>query len=223
MRAVSCRLIVEQTFRTGAVTDLHAQLKAVCTTVPRRFDRLSELLLLAAASVLGDKNAETCGLYVATAEGNFSGTMAYLQRLKEKGGRFANPIDFPNLLMSAAASNVSLHLGIKGTLLTFHQGDVGAFHALASACEALRNDRIDRAVVAQVEQKPEWAAAICLTHRTAHAGDIIVKEVSFNGEPPQLEGNLRACVAALQTLAGASSIGIEHAEHGSGVLHVEKL
>src|SRR4051794_607177 len=74
---------------------------------PRRLDRLSELALLAAGnamrSTLDPIAAERAGVFFATGQGNFSGTMGFLEKLHEKGARFASPIEFPNLVISAPA------------------------------------------------------------------------------------------------------------------------
>jgi 3-oxoacyl-[acyl-carrier-protein] synthase III len=125
--------------------------------LPRRLDPLSALSVMAASAVLDDSvDPHALGLYFATALGPLSATMEYLKRLREKGARRANPIDFPNLLMSSAAANVSLTLGIKGEVVTLHQGALSGLFALAAAREALSAKRISHALVVCAEEASAW-------------------------------------------------------------------
>ena len=154
--------------------------------MPRRLDPLSELALLAAAAVVNEPR--DCGLYVGCAEGAPAQTRAYLKRLEDKGGHFVNPIDFPNLLLSAPAANVSIHLGLQGAVVTFNQGPLSGFHALAAACEALENGRVKSAIVLELEASD--ATALRVTKDEAKAGDLVIKEVYLGNAPEGREGTL---------------------------------
>ncbi|MCC6810544.1 MAG: hypothetical protein IT381_24150 [Deltaproteobacteria bacterium] len=124
---------------------------------PRRLDRLSELAIVAAgaamrAAKLDAFAAERAGVFFATGQGNFSGTMGFLDKLHQKGARLASPIEFPNLVISAPAGSLSFQFGFKGEVFALNQGRLSGLHAVCVAAEALRSRRLDVALVAGAEE-----------------------------------------------------------------------
>ncbi len=126
--------------------------------VPRRLDRLSELAVVAAGAAMrsvSDFVPERGGVFFATGQGNFSGTMGFLDKLHEKGSRFASPIEFPNLVLSAPAGSLSFQFGLKGEVFALNQGRLSGLHALAVGVEAIRSRRLDVVLVAGAEEQSE--------------------------------------------------------------------
>jgi len=95
---------------------------------------------------------EMSGVFFATGQGNFSGTMGFLAKLHDKGARFASPIEFPNLVMSGGAGALSLQFGMRGELLTLTHRRLAGLHALCFAFEALQSKRLSLALAAGAEE-----------------------------------------------------------------------
>jgi 3-oxoacyl-[acyl-carrier-protein] synthase II len=128
---------------------------------PRRLDRLSELVLVASGAAMRGVQGfvpERAGVFFATGQGNFSGTMGFLEKLREKGARFASPIEFPNLVISAPAGSLSFQFGFKGEVFALNQGRLAGLHALAVGVQALRAERLDLVLVAGAEEHSEGRA-----------------------------------------------------------------
>lgn len=201
---------------------------------PRRLDRLSELVLLAAGTAVRDAALdpalvmERAGVYFATGQGNFSGTMTFLEKLHEKGARFASPIEFPNLVISAPAGSLSFQLGFKGEVYALNQGGLSGLHALISSVEALTSRRLDVALVAGAEEHSagrarsaellrepgitlgEGAAALVLDR-----GDdgVLVRSVAMNGLSAS-DGLVAAAKHCLQTAGLATAdVVVTHKRH----------
>lgn len=170
--------------------------------VPRRLDRLSELAVVAAGAAMrpvSDFVPERGGVFFATGQGNFSGTMGYLGRLHEKGARFASPIEFPNLVLSAPAGSLSFQFGLKGEVFAINQSRLSGLQALAVGLEAVRSGRLDVVLVAGAEEQSEGrtrsaqllgrdpllgegAAALVLDGRAQSEG-VRVVSLAMNGLP----------------------------------------
>lgn len=130
---------------------------------PRRLDRLSEIAVIAGAEALLDAGgtleplvgaaSERAGVFFATSYGNLAGTIAFLQKLHDKGPRFASPLDFPNLVLSAPTGTLSIQFGMRGELLAFNQNELCGVQALCAAYEALSSGRLDIALCAAAEEK----------------------------------------------------------------------
>ena len=92
---------------------------------PRRFDPVSEFACVAVHRALNQVGMNALGespLFASTQYGNLTVTVAYLERLQQKGARLANPADFPNLVISSLGANLSLLFGAKGEVATLNQG-----------------------------------------------------------------------------------------------------
>jgi Beta-ketoacyl synthase, N-terminal domain len=137
----------------GSDYDMRGVLKE---RAPRRLDRVSEMAVTAAGLAFEGTGLEDIsergGVFFSTGQGNFSGTMGFLAKLHEKGAKFASPIEFPNLVMSAAAGSLSLLFRLKGELLTLTDRRSAGIQALCFAYEAVASGRLDVALAAGAEE-----------------------------------------------------------------------
>ncbi len=123
---------------------------------PRRLDRLSELCVLVAGEALQDAGlslqpltgavSERAGVFFATGHGNLTGTFQFLASLQQKGQRFASPIEFPNLVLSAPTGTVSIQFGFRGELVAHNEGELCGAQALVAAYDAIAGGRLDLAL-----------------------------------------------------------------------------
>lgn len=116
----------------------------------RRIGRLSRLMIvavhraLAAAGILaGPDHGVVCG----TGLGALDETTEFLEQVARDGALGASPSLFPASVMSAAAGQVSMHLGLLGFNATICHGAVSGELALIAAAEALAAGRA-RALIA---------------------------------------------------------------------------
>jgi len=137
---------------------LHAQLgdKAL-----RRLDRVSEMAVSVVSDALIEAKlplkfetemATQTAAYFATGFGNLQGTFNFLERLQQKGARFCNPVDFPNLVLSAPVGALSIQFGIKGELLAFSQGTLSVLQALNTACAKITEHEAQVAIVCGADE-----------------------------------------------------------------------
>lgn len=204
---------------------------------PRRLDRLSELALVAAGIAMKDAALEPfpperAGVFFATGQGNFSGTMTFLEKLHEKGARFASPFEFPNLVISAPAGSLSFQFGLKGEVFALNQGRLAGLHAVCIAAEALMSRRLDLMLVAGAEEHSvgraksaellsrgdvplgEGAAALVLDR-----GDrgVVLRSFAMNGLAPSDGLNAAAKRCLEQAELASADMVVTHARHVAAV------
>ena len=116
----------------------------------RRMDSFSRMLVAASRMALDDARLpprqltpERIGVVVGSVLGDISESVAHLNRVFSKGPAAASPMIFPNLVLNAAASYISMELGITGVNLTVSQGEISGELAIMQACDTLRNGRAD--------------------------------------------------------------------------------
>ena len=186
---------------------------------PRRLDRVSEIAVVAGAQALSDsgrthqpmsgQESERSGVFFATSYGNLSGTIVFLQKLHDKGPRFASPLDFPNLVLSAPTGSLSIQFGLRGELMAFNQNELCGVQALCAAYEALGSGRLDLALCVAAEEMGaardacatlavgalgEGGGAVVLEAREA---EVMLAGVGFAGGTKALaEACARACGGA---------------------------
>jgi hypothetical protein len=117
-------------------------LDALSSLVPvrsRRFDRVTSASALAVADALEGLAAPLAevGLCLGVAWCGISRTVRFLQRLKQRGSRGVNPGEFPHLVPSAAAGNVSIYHGLGGPVVTVASGAASGVAALGLARDLL--------------------------------------------------------------------------------------
>jgi 3-oxoacyl-[acyl-carrier-protein] synthase II len=121
----------------------------VRTPVGRRIDRLSLMMLTASRDALSraglsddDLAGERTGVVLGSAFGNFEETAGFLDRLRARGR--ANPMLFPNLVMNAALSYVSIELGVTGPTLMVTQQEISGEAAIAAGADLVASGTVDR-------------------------------------------------------------------------------
>jgi 3-oxoacyl-[acyl-carrier-protein] synthase II len=108
----------------------------------RRMDRLSRMVASAsrmavadAGLALADGQADEVGIVIGTAFGNISESEQFIRGLVAKGR--ANPLTFPNTVLSAHAGYVAMDLGLRGPNLTVVRGEASGEGALALAYDTI--------------------------------------------------------------------------------------
>lgn len=113
-----------------------------------RLDRLSQLSLTAAAAAMAragergvtrPQDEARAGAALGTAFGAHLSNELFQAGLMKEGQASASPALFPYTLPSTAAGELSLHLGLRGPLITLAQGPGSGMAALAAAA-----DQVDR-------------------------------------------------------------------------------
>ena len=120
----------------------------VRTPQGRRIDRASLLALAACRLALADAGGlppdvvpARLGLALGSAFGNFGETTGFLDRLFARGA--GNPLVFPNLVMSAALSYVSIELGVTGPTVFVTDLEASGESAVAAGGDLVRDGRVD--------------------------------------------------------------------------------
>ena len=128
----------------------------------RRMDRVSQMIGVASVLAAADAgltaagtNGEDLGVVVGTALGNITESVQFLDRVFTRGPSLANPMLFPNLVMNAPASQVSMALGWRGPNLTVSAGEISGEAAIDVAIGLLRRGRARAVVVAAGEELAE--------------------------------------------------------------------
>ncbi len=119
----------------------------------RRFDRACALTTLAAERALKAANLEAAGtgLVVGAAYGNAQRSVQFLDRVMERGARFASPAEFPHLVPSAAAGNASIYLGLTGPVVSVSDLETSAEVATEFALNCLDQGLAERMLAGAVE------------------------------------------------------------------------
>lgn len=128
----------------------------------RRMDRVSQMIGVAAVLAAADAgvtaksvDGDELAVLVGSALGNISESAQFLERVFTKGPALANPMLFPNLVMNAPASQISMALGWRGPNLTVSAGEISGEAALDVATGLLRRGRARAVVVAAGEELSE--------------------------------------------------------------------
>src|SRR5439155_12576860 len=106
----------------------------------RRMDRSSRLLTMAMQVALREANGvppAELGAVSGSAYGTVDSSAEFIQRIYEKGGRLASPIDFPNLVPSSPVGNAAIYFGVRGPVLSTADLRVTGEAAFALACELI--------------------------------------------------------------------------------------
>lgn len=137
-----------------------AFLKAVNTSPRlRRMDNLSRMVVAAARAALADARLdreqlthERVGVAVGSSVGNLSETNTHLERLCTRGPGAASPLIFPNLVLNAPASYVSMDIGATGPNLTVSQLEASGECAIIAGADLIRDGHADVAVVGGADE-----------------------------------------------------------------------
>lgn len=139
----------------------------------RRMDWFSRMIVGAARAALHDAGIdptvvppEEIGVVVGTQLGDVSESFQHLERFFTRGATAVSPMTFPNLVLNAAASYVSMELGATGTNLTLSQGEVSGEAAVREGFDLIRRGQA-RIVIAGGGD--ELAAVVAHVYRLAGA------------------------------------------------------
>jgi 3-oxoacyl-[acyl-carrier-protein] synthase II len=119
----------------------------------RRFDsstacaaRLGELLLRDA-----ELDASNVGLVLGGAYGPVERSLKFLERIVSRGLRFAAPAEFPHLVNSASAGNVSIYLGTRGPAVSISALGSSGEAAFDAACNLVELGSCEAALASAIE------------------------------------------------------------------------
>jgi 3-oxoacyl-[acyl-carrier-protein] synthase II len=124
----------------------------------RRVNKYSQLAALAACLALHDAGrnipcqCSDMAVIIASGYGASSTTFAFLDDVILEGDSFASPTLFSNSVHSAAASNVTILLQIRGPSLTVTQFEMSTVAALLNARIWLEEKRVDSVLLGGVDQ-----------------------------------------------------------------------
>ncbi len=114
-------------------------------------DRYSQFALLAAREAAADAGLDALQLHrsaavIGTGCGGKETDEETYQRLYREGKRRAHPLTIPRGMPSAAASQVSMQLGIAGPVFALSSACASANHAIAQAAALIRSGMVDVAI-----------------------------------------------------------------------------
>lgn len=123
----------------------------------RRFDRGTRLGVIASQRSIDEAAApiEETALVYSSAFGNVEGSVSFVVRCVDKGARFANPIDFPNLVPSAPVGHASVYLGARGPVLSTADLATSGESAFLQAFELIAAGEVNWAVAGGLEERSE--------------------------------------------------------------------
>jgi 3-oxoacyl-[acyl-carrier-protein] synthase II len=117
----------------------------------RHFDRTALLLASAAKLALEDAGVRSAaanparddriGIVVGSTYGSIGSIAAFDTDALREGPSYVNPMEFPNTVLNAPASRVSILLGVTGPNATISTGEASALDALGYATDFLRLGR----------------------------------------------------------------------------------
>jgi len=120
----------------------------------RRLDRSAQLLFAACTMAIADSailNSQTdtarIGLFEGSALGGLERALQEQEVLERKGHRRVSPTTVTAAMHGIGGSMVALHHGLHGPVVNCANGSVSSACAVATACDQLRLQRIDAAVV----------------------------------------------------------------------------
>jgi 3-oxoacyl-[acyl-carrier-protein] synthase II len=135
----------------------------------RRMDALSRMVVAAARMALDDARvrldpaaADRVGVVFGSAFGDNSESVQHLDRVFDKGPAAASPMVFPNLVLNAPASYVSIEFGLTGVNLTVAQGEVSGEVALVQGCDLLGDGAADLVLAGAADEI--GSAVVAATH-----------------------------------------------------------
>lgn len=112
----------------------------------RHFDRTSLLVTSVAKMALEDAGwdeypPESAGVVLGSTYGSIDSIAEFDTVALKEGGNYVNPMSFPNTVINAPASRISIACGAKGLCSTISTGEGSALDALIYASEFLSLER----------------------------------------------------------------------------------
>ncbi|MET0553038.1 MAG: beta-ketoacyl synthase N-terminal-like domain-containing protein [Vicinamibacteria bacterium] len=127
-------------------------------------DKLSKLMCMAAAGALRDARLDAAwtadgqvGVAVASGFSTIDANAHFIRAALTDHPRFVSPTDFANATPNTPASQVAIHLGLRGVNATISSGASSGLRALEYAGDLLRQGHADAIVVGGCEQLSSFA------------------------------------------------------------------
>jgi 3-oxoacyl-[acyl-carrier-protein] synthase II len=196
----------------------------------RHHDRTALLLACAAKLALEDAGIprteppvrdDQIGIAVGSTYGSIGSIAAFDTEALREGPSYVNPMEFPNTVLNAPASRVSILLGVTGPNATISTGEASGLDALGYAADFLRLRRAGAMLAGGVFGLGEdvyrgFAATSALSGR--RGGDELC--APFDRRRNGIVLGEGACLLFLEPLAGARERGVriygEIAGYGNG-------
>ena len=105
------------------------------------------------------------GLYDSSELSNVEACFTFDMIAKNEGPDYVSPMNAPNTIANAAASQMAIQAGIKGPNVSLCSGAAGSLQALDVACLHLRQHITDYAIVASTEVINKYQTAIRMGER----------------------------------------------------------
>jgi 3-oxoacyl-(acyl-carrier-protein) synthase len=183
------------------------EIRRVATTpLGRRIDRVSLFALAACRLALADAGVgslvpDETGVALGSAFGNLGETTDFLDRLIDRGA--GNPLVFPNMVMNASLSYVTIELGVTGPTAMFSELDLSGETAIGWGVDAVAYGEVECCLAGATD---ELAAALHqVLAETGAVGSGIARPLDpAAGGPAAGEG---AAVLFLEPLAAAEARG----------------
>lgn len=124
----------------------------------RRMNRFAKMAVLGASLALEDAGwdvplrRDDIGLVVASGYGASKSTFDFLDSMIDDEGRCPSPTLFSNSVHSSAASHLSIVLQSGGPCVTVNQFEMSPVSALLTACQWLREGRVQAALFGAVDE-----------------------------------------------------------------------
>jgi len=146
----------------------------------RRFGRASACLVATAEGALQSAAVTPAGtgLVVGSAFGDVTRSVQFLQKLFDRGPKFASPAEFPQLVASTGSGNASLYLGLTGPCLTVSEFATSGENAVSVALALLELDPASACLAGAVEARDAIVAAVLGggPRRRSEGGGFVVLE-----------------------------------------------
>jgi len=143
----------------------------------RRFDRGSAFTTSATEEALSRARVSpaSTGLAVGNAYGSVERSLAFLDRIRERGMRLCPPAEFPQLVHSALAGNASIYLGLEGPVAGVAAGRHGGPSALARAIGWLELGQAEAVVAGAIEPRDPVVSALLGGARGEGGGFVLIE------------------------------------------------
>ena len=116
-------------------------------------DRFSQFALVAATDAIrnaglaeGDLATSRCGIYFGSGMGGAGALDQAYEAFHTRGPRWVPPMSIVRFMTNAAASNLSIRLGVHGPVMTYAAACASSAIAIGEACRAIRDGHLDIAV-----------------------------------------------------------------------------
>ena len=160
-KSVPAQVSVNMPERTEQIPVFMADTARIESFLPvrslRRIDHFSRMALLGTHLALKDadqlnRDMTKMGIVVATGYGAMKSTYALKDSIRNNGDTGASPTKFSNSVHNSAAAHIAIFLKINGPNFTVSQFEISIPAALLTACQWLREGRVDSVLFGGVDE-----------------------------------------------------------------------